>query len=98
MKSRGQTVFVHALNAGQFAELLDAIEQFKKSGQQHKADFLLLHLSVKDVDGKPAFAAVEDAMGVPLTVAGALLPVCLRANGMGMSDEKKDVSATTPPA
>lgn len=94
----GQTVYVHALTAGQYAELLNAIDAFKKKGESHKADFELLRLSVKDADGKPVFGSSEEAMAVPLAVAGTLLPVCLKANGLGEHDAKKAASATTPHA
>jgi hypothetical protein len=90
MDIEGQKVIVHPLNAGQFSELLQSIEAYKKSGEAHKADFLLLSMTVKDESGNPAFATVDDAMTVPVTVAGVLLPVCLRVNGMGQADEKKD--------
>ena len=93
----GQTVYVHALTAGQYAEMLHAVKAFEKAKTPHKADFLLLHLSVKDADGNAVFGSTEEAMAVPLTVAGALLPACLKLNGLGEHDEKKEASGTTPP-
>jgi hypothetical protein len=86
----GQTVFVHPLNAGEFALVLSQIEAFKKSGEQHKADFLLLKVSIKDSEGKAVFDSIEEAMDIPISVASQLLPVCLRVNGMGQHIEKKD--------
>jgi hypothetical protein len=86
----GQTVFVHPLTAGQLAQLLGTIEQLKKSQEAHKADFALLCLSIKDAEGKCVFSSTEEAMEIPPSVAAKLLPVCLRINGMGQHDEKKD--------
>jgi hypothetical protein len=91
----GQTVFVHALNAGEFALVLSKIEQFKKNNEAHKADFYLLMVSIKDAEGKCVFDSIEEAMDIPISVASALLPVCLRVNGMGQHLEKKDSSETT---
>lgn len=90
MEVDGHTLYVHPLNAGQYAALLNHIEGLKKKGEGYRADFDLLRMSVRLADGTDAFATSADAEQLPPSVAGALLPVCVRINGMGQTDEKKD--------
>ena len=90
MTVAGQSLFVHPMTAGRLAQLLTSIDSLKKSNEAYKADFELLMASIKDAEGKCVFASIQEAMDVPPGVAAELIPACLRINGMGSSDEKKD--------
>lgn len=83
-----QTLYVHPLNAGQYAKLLSTMEELRKSNEAFLADFELLKESCKDADGKAIFATIQEAMEIPPQMAGKLLPICLKVNGMGDAEKK----------
>lgn len=89
-----KTVFVHPLNAGQYRRLVAYMQ--KKDADPVTGDFMLIHYSVKDADGKPVFSSPEDAEQITPEQAAVLLPLCVTINGFGTEDQKKSPSDVTP--
>ena len=92
----GRTIFVHPLTAGQYRRLV----AFMRSAEADPVtgDFMLLSWSCKDADGKLVYPTAADAEGMSVDTCNALLPVCVKVNGFGGEDQKKNELRSNPVA
>ena len=86
----GTTVYVRPLNAGGLARLLHEVDKAKESGEPWKTDFNFVACSVLDIDNNRVFKDADEVAEQSPGLVATLLQACLKANGIGDTDAKKN--------
>ena len=83
-------MYVRPLNAGGLARLLNEVDKAKEAGEPWKTDFGFVACSVLDADNNRVFKDADDVAEQSPGLVATLLQACLKANGIGTIEAKKN--------